>query len=136
MIKEFLLFLLGFFFTILAGCTEIQKALDSAATGKPPVQYYLAAEIDTAAHRSITEQAIYQLAEIGAPKDLMRFDYLVKQGIQTVYSDDANKHGLWGLPGRMPTLPNDDDAIRSAIFAAGDLARQNPEYFGLRNYRN
>ncbi|MDV3351275.1 hypothetical protein QGP82_21405 [Leptothoe sp. LEGE 181152] len=127
MIRKFLLFSLGFFFTILAGCTELQQALDSATIQQPPVQYYLAAEIDTEAHRAITEQAIYQLEEIGNPNDLVRVDYFVEQGVQIIYSSGADKHSLWGLIEGMPTLPNDDDAIRSAMFAAGDLARQNPD---------
>ena len=127
MIRKSLLFSLGFFSTILAGCTEFQQALDSATTQQPPVQYYLAAEVDTDNHKAITEQAIYQLEEISFPGDRVRVDYFVKQGVQNVYSSGADKHSLWGLIEGMPTLSNDDDAIRSAIFATGDLARKNPD---------
>ena len=127
MLRRSLTFSLGFISTILAGCTELQQALDSATIQRLPAQYYLAAEIDTETHKAITERAISQLEEIGFPKDRVRVDYLVEQGIQNVYSDDANKQGLWGLIEGMPTLSNDDDAIRSAIFTTGDLARKNPD---------
>ena len=127
MIRKALLFSLGFFFTMLVGCTELQQALDSATIQRLPVQYYLAAEVDTDTHKEITEQVIYQFEEISFPEDRVRVDYFVEQGVQNVYSSGADKHGLWGLIEGMPTLSNDDDAIRSAIFTTGDLARKNPD---------
>ena len=108
---------------ILQSCGMTLEGMNSVEL----VQYYLAAEVNTVLLQKTTEQVIYELEEIAYPSDHVRIDYLVNDGLQIVYSAGPDTHGLWAVVESMPTLPNTDEALVSALYTLVDIANQNPD---------